>query len=191
MWFMSLPAYLSTVYSHSNSFGCQFVCVFVAPAVASQNLMKIFSKSRQSKSEWRIRLSIYILFSWEPQEPQSVFQRCFKSICENVLLWLCFSLTVTLESLLWSPLSLPQVQCCLFPPFFTLCLLSSTQVSCCNLCDILFSRRLKHINLFSEMHCCKCAQQKRKPLTSLCISLSLILSHFVSFCHLTAQLGHI
>ncbi len=100
---------------------------------------------------------------------------CF---AEAVVDWLCFSLAVMLESPLWSPLSLPQVQCCLFPPFFTLCLLHLSLLLQSLWCPLQpWSRRLKHINLFSEMHRCKYAQQKKKPLTSLCVSL--VLSHFL------------
>lgn len=139
-------------------------------------------------------LYLYFILLRTPRAParhSEMFQKC---LCDNVCFasaavdWLCFSLTVTLESLLWSPLSLPQVQCYLFPPLFTLCLLSCAQVSCCNLCDVLFSREAAGSNtLIYSLRCTAVNTLSKKEATHISLYFSLsyfhILSPFVTSLH--------
>lgn len=125
-------------------------------------------------------LYLYFVLLKTPRAPARLSETFQKHLCVT-LLTDCVSLAVTLESLLWSPLSLPQVQCYLFPPFFMLCLLSSTQVSCCNLCDVLFSREAAGSNTWIySLRCTTVNTLSKKEATR--ISLYFSLSHTFTFC---------
>lgn len=168
----------------------QTTCGYLAVSLlASQNLLLvIFCKSTHGKSEWWIRLSIYVLFCWEPREPPPVFQRCFRSVrVINVLLrWSGCWLTVFLSQWCWNHPCGHHYHYLRYSAAYFLHFsryVSSTQVSICNLCDVLFSREAAGSNtlIYSLRRTAVNTRNKKRSHSHLFVSLVLAL--FVTSLH--------
>lgn len=131
--------------------------------------------------------SLFIFYLAEnPKSPSPSF-----GDVSEAFVWECFALTVFLShsdagiTPVVTTITTSGTVLLISSISFTLCLLSSTQVSCCNLCDVLFSREAAGSNtLIFSLRCTAVnALNKKGSHSHLSLSYFHILSPFVTWVH--------